>query len=203
MLSVLFLIMHWSIGSCFRFIAVSLRVFSLVLAAPVIYHSLCHVSVWLIPHESLVFFNAVHVTTFPSHGGQKCSLTEPDWSATAQPAGQTLVSHTRPLCLFLTAFLCIQSLLPFSPHPLPFFHFFSPSLHLHILYLPLIICLTNPSILFSPSSVMKRTSTAGGLTQYKLFPSKHCGRMTHYLWKNSSSLLKPLWCPETQCGRID
>lgn len=92
------------------------------------------------------------------------------------------------------------SLLPFSRRPLPFFHFFSPSLHLHILYLPLIICLTNPSILFSPSSVMKRASTAGGLTQYKLFPSKHCGRMTHYLWKNSflppkSAMMpwNPLW----------
>lgn len=166
--------------------------FSLVLAAPVIYHSRIV--------SDTFFFNAVHVTTFPSHGGQKCSLTEPDWSATAQPAGQTLVSHTRPPCLFLTAFLCIRSLLPFSPRPLPFF---SPSLHLHILYLPRIICLTNPSILFSPSSVMKRASTAGGLTQYKLFPSKHCGRMTHYLWKNSSSLLKPLWCPETRCGRND
>lgn len=124
------------------------------------------------------------MTTFPSHGGQRCSLTEPDWSATARPAGQTLVIHTRPLFIF-DSFSLHPVFAAFLPTPPSIFPFFSPSLHLHILYLPLIICLTNPSILFSPSSVMKCASTAGGLTQYKLFPIKYCGRMTHYLWRNS------------------
>lgn len=92
----------------------------------------------------------------PPHTGQRRSLTEPDWSATAQPAGQNLVIHTLPQCLFLTALfassLCYLSSFPFYQTPRSIFLFFSPSLHLRIFYLPLIRCLTNPSILFSPNS---------------------------------------------------
>lgn len=103
--------------------------------------------------------------------GSACSLREQDWSATAQPGGLNLVCQTRPPCLFLTAFFGSSLFFFFS------FHFgFSPSLHLGICALPLIICVTNTSILFSPM----HEHLVGYILCFTL-PSKHSCRMSHYL----------------------
>lgn len=67
--------------------------------------------------------------------GSACSLTEQDWSATAQPGGLNLVGHTRRLIFIFNSFFCIQSLLSFPS----IFDFLSLSTWAFAVHLPAIL----------------------------------------------------------------
>lgn len=155
---------------CCRFMAALLHMSSLVLPlCPVIYHSLYHVLVWSIP----LFFYADRVSASPFH------LTKQDWSATAHPGGLNLFAHTRPPCLFWTAFFASNLCFLF----LPLFCVFLPSPH---------------HFIFSSNHPRNRSISSLAYMLCFTLPSKHSCRMTHYLCGKKRSLIQ-IWWPGTCC----
>lgn len=117
--------------------------------------------------------NVGHVTASPIHGGFVL------WQNKTEVQQHNLVdwtSRSRKASMFIfNSFLCIQSFASIFP--------FSPFFHLDVCALPLIICVTNPSILFSPNSQLycMHQHLVGDMLCFTL-PIKHSCRMTHYLW---------------------